>query len=325
MASATPPTPHDLRARTEDELLALVAGARRWWPAAPAASDANDATLPARVVVLPPVARVVAAALRVFARGSLLVMAVLFAFGEGPSQANTFAHIRSFATFFLAPEAAAWLVLRAFAARATIDQGMLVLARGGQRLQLALNDIAAVVPWRLPLPVAGATLRLASGKLWPYQLALADPLRLARALQAAGASLPEVPPSAATSYLRARLATPRSRLDHPVAKFVLLPMLLAIPAFRLHQHIAYGSSFGELHAFGAVAFAKGFALWWAAWAIGVVLAAAVLRALIELATLAVVLVRPAAAVNARRWCERLGHVGLYGALPAWLVLRLLAG
>ena len=84
---------------------------------------------------------------------------------------------------------------------------------------------------------------------------------------------------------------PRTRraaaaLDRPLVKFGLFPLLLAIPAFRLHQHIAYGSTFGEYHTFGLQAYLTTFALWWAAWAIGVVLCAAALRAAIEAGTLA---------------------------------------
>ena len=125
-------------------------------------------------------------------------------------------------------------------------------------------------------------------------------------------------------YLRARLAVRPGRLGHPVAKFVVLPLLLAIPAFRLHQHIAYGSAFGELQAFGGIAFLKGFALWWAAWAIGVLMAAAVVRALVEAMAMLGVLARPAAATQVRGWLERLALAALYVGLPGWLLLRLLA-
>jgi apolipoprotein N-acyltransferase len=304
-------------------LLAVVLALRRW--GAPAAAGAAvstvDAQLPARVVVLPAGARLAAMLLRVFARGALLWLGAAVAFGDGPLQSNTFAQVRSFAAFFLAPELAAWFVLRAFVARASIEAGVLVLARGPRRAELALRDIAAVQPWRVPLPGPGAWLRLASGERWRYGI-LADPFALAGGLRAAGASAPPLPASRTTAYLRARQLAGRTRLDHPVAKFVLLPLLLAIPAFRLHQHIAYGSSFGEIQAFGLLAYLKGFALWWAAWAVGVTVAAAVLRVLTEAGTAVAVLLRPAAAGEVRRWLERLALVALYLALPAWLLLRL---
>ena len=104
----------------------------------------------------------------------------------------------------------------------------------------------------------------------------------------------------------------------------MFPLLLAIPAFRLHQHIAYGSGFGEYYTFGLATYLTTFGLWWAAWAIGVVLCAAVLRAGIEVGTLAVLLLRPARAIDARRWLERAGLALLYIGLPAWLLLRIIA-
>jgi apolipoprotein N-acyltransferase len=168
-------------------------------------------------------------------------------------------------------------------------------------------------------------LRLVSGGRWRYGFVLADPWALAAALQVgAGSSSHPAPPSRATLLGRARVAVRHARLDHPLAKFVLLPLALALPAFRLHQRIAFGSSFGEYYSFGLAAYLKAFALWWAAWAMGVVLVAAALRAAIELGTLLVVLVRPTAAIEVRRWLERLGLALVYLGLPGWLLLRLLA-
>lgn len=308
-------------------LLAATAVFRMWCTrgAEEASASAVAATLPADVAVLPPAARVAAGLLRAFARGSLLWMVAAVLLGDGALQANTLAQIRTFAALFLAPEAAAWCVLRAFAARASIENGTLVLTRGARRLEVAVRDIVAVEPWRVPLPGPGASLRLASGERWRYGLAHADPMALARALAAAGgAPAPEGTPSRATTYAQARLAIRRGRLDQPLAKFVLFPLALAIPAFRLHQHIAYGSAFGEYYTFGLTAYLTTFALWWAAWAIGVVLCAAALRTAIEAGTLVAVLLHPGRAIGVRRWLERLGLAALYLGLPAWLLLRVFA-
>ena len=306
-------------------LLALAAAWRRWWKPRAAAAPADAGTLPSRVAVLPAGARVAAGVLRTFARASLLGLAAAVVFGDGPLQSNTLAQIRSFAALFLAPEAAAWLVLRAFAARATIEGGMLVLARGAQRLQLPLRDVVAVHPWRLPVPGPGVTLQLASGARWRYGIAVRDPAAFARAMHAAGAASPAgLPPSRLAAYLQARAGTGRGRLQHPVSKFVLLPLVLAIPAFRLHQHIAYGGGLGELLTYGLAAYLRAFALWWAAWAIGVMLCAAVLRAVIEAGSVAAVLLRPSAATQVRAVLERIALAALYVALPAWLLVRLLA-
>ena len=74
-------------------------------------------------------------------------------------------------------------------------------------------------------------------------------------------------------------------------KFLVFPLLLAVPAFRLHQHIAYGATFGEYYTFGLGAYLTTFALWWATWAMGVVLCAAALRLAVEAGTIAAVLFR----------------------------------
>lgn len=306
-------------------ILGVAAALHRWAPGSalsPAAAEA--AALPADVAALPAIARITAGLLRVCARGSLLAMAVAFLLGALPS--NTLAQMRLFGGLFLVPEIAAWLVLRAFAARLTLEHGVLVLARGQKRLQLPLSDIAAALPWRVPAPGAGVSLQLRSGGRWRYGLVHPDPSALVRVLSAAAGTPPE--PERAVSwaerYARVRAALCRGRLSHPLPKFFLLSFVLAVPAFRLHQVIGYGSSFGEYHAFGLKAYLGGFALWWASWLFGVVLTAAVARAVIETGTLAGVLaLRPERAIDLRRGLERLGLAVLYLGMPAWLLMRVM--
>lgn len=277
---------------------------------------------PVRVAVLPPAARLAAGLLRVMARAGLLGLCVALLFNE-PLRTNTLAQIRLFSGLFLAPEAASWCVLLAFAAQASIGDGVLVLTRGAQRIELALGEIAALSLWRLPVPAAGLALRLASGQRWRYGLALANPLALAAALAGAGGPQGVEQPGATMGvYARARLALRRRRLDLPLAKFVALPLALAIPAFHLHQHIAYGSAFGEYYSYGLKAYLLAFALWWAAWSIGVVLSAALLRAAIEAGTLLAALLRPSRAIEVRRWLERGARLALYLGLPGWLLANL---
>jgi apolipoprotein N-acyltransferase len=286
--------------------------------------SAVSMTFPANVAVLPPAARLAAGLLRAFARGSLLWMGAAILLSD-TLRGNTLAQLRTFAGFFLVPEAASWCVLFAFATRASIENGALVLTRGAHRLELAVRDILAVEPWRMPIPGPGVSLRLVSGERWRYGLALANPTALARALISAGAPTREGTPSRETTYAKARLAIRRGRIDKPFAKFFLYPIALALPAFRLHQHIAYGSGFGEYYTFGLMAYLTSFALWWAAWAIGVVLLAAALRAAIEAGTLLAVLLRPGQAIDIRRLLERLGLAALYLGLPAWLLLHVFGG
>ncbi len=290
-----------------------------WRPEAEGArARLPEPAFPMRVAVLPPAARVIAGVLRVISRAGLLGMCVALLLDE-PLRTNTLAQLRIFGLFFLLPEAIGWCVLMAFSARASVSEGRLVLARGAQTLVLPLGELAAVELWRLPVPGPGVTLRLRSGQYWRYGLLVPDPAAFSAQLAAAGG------PAAAGPRGWRALVAPATRLDHPIAKFVLLPLALALPAFHLHQHIAYGSALGEYYSFGLAAYLSAFGLWWAAWTIGVVLGAALLRTLIESATLLAALLRPGAAGGIRQGLERLGHAALYLALPGWLLFRLFGG
>jgi apolipoprotein N-acyltransferase len=307
-------------------LLAAWAALRRWgrFEAEAPSPEPDVAVGPVDVAVLTPAARVAAGTLRALARGGLLAMIAAVGLGDVALQSNTLVQIRAFVSLFLVPEAAAWCVLRAFAAHAEIVDGLLVLDGRGRRLELPLADIAAVEPWRLPIPGPGLSLRRVSGRRWRHGLALRRPDAFARTLAAAGvAPLRATPTSAAARYAQAVQAPRRTRLDHPGLKFGLFPLLLALPAFRLHQHIAYGGTFGEYLSFGPKAYLTTFGLWWAAWVIGVVLCAAALRVAIEAGTFAGAALAPARALDARRVLERASLAALYVGLPAWLLVRIL--
>jgi apolipoprotein N-acyltransferase len=315
---------------------ATAVAATPWWrkyqASAAAANSASEAALasafPLKVSVLPPAARFAAGLLRSFARISLLWMALAILQNDA-LRGNTLAQIRMFTGLFLIPEAAAWCVLLAFAARASIENGVLVLAQGARRIEIALCDIAALEPWRWPLPGPGVSLRLGSGQRWRYGLALANPGILAQALtqalaQAGGVAMrvPESTSTRATLYAQACLAWRQGWLNHALTRFGLVPLALALPAYYLHQHIAFGSGFGEYTSLGLKAWATGLMLWWAAWVIGVTLYAAALRALIEIGTLLTVLLWPERAIELRPWFERCGNAMLYLGLPGWLLLRI---
>lgn len=286
----------------------------RWWQPRLQARPAPPVRWPLKVSLLPAPARWSAALLRAGAHAGLLLMCVALLRDEA-LRTNTMAQVRMFATLFLAPMGGAWCLLFLYAARAHIDGATLVLARGAQRHQLALADIAAVRLWRLLLPCPGLCLQLASGQR--LQLGLARPQVLADAL-AADASVPEPQPIAA--YVQASLAVHRSWLDHPLPRYALLSLALAIPAFHLQQQIAHGGPFGEYYTYGLKAYLSAFAIWWAAWGIGVALSDALLRVLVAAATLLAALVRPQRATAVRRSLHSASHAALYLGLPAWLVL-----
>lgn len=296
-----------------------------------AAGPVPAAALPRQVVLLPPWARGVAVLLRLTAWAGIAWLLLQLSMGDGSLLAQPRWLLRSFLALVLLPQAAAWCFLRAFLAHLHLGQDALVFSRGRQQRRLPLARLAAVQPWRWPLPVHGVGLRLGTGERWALGLVQTDPLTCCAALQhavfrAGGPALSTPRATLATAHAQAKeTAACRGWVAHGLARFGLLPLLLALPAFRLHQHITYGSAWGQALTEGLLAYAASFALWWASWLVGVVLCAAVLRALIEGATLAVLLWHPASAGTIRWWLERGGLAALYLGLPAWLALRLLGG
>ncbi len=283
--------------------------------------------LPLPVALLPPAARWTAALMRGLARAALLGLALALLLDEA-LRSQTLAQLRWFVALVLLPEAVAASLLRAYRAQLSLAPGRLLLQRGAQRLVLAASELRGVAPWPLPLPAAGATLQLADGAR--PGLAGIEPALLAGLLAEAGiAAAPATPSASAFAQARAAMQAWRlrrggwlGRLYSPWARFVLLPLLLALPAFYLHQQIAYGSPLGEYLSYGLRAYLSAFALWWAAWAIGVSLWAGLLRGLIELGSGLSARLHPARATALRLALELAGLGLLYLGLPAWLLLRI---
>jgi apolipoprotein N-acyltransferase len=288
----------------------------------PAAGQTADLRIAA--VVLTPAWRIAAGLLQAFAWGSLLWIGIEWV-AMPDAQPNPLTRIWRFAGLFLAPSAAAWCIARAFVATVRIEGDALVLEQRERRIEIPLANIAAVEPWMLPLPTTGAWLRLGSGRRWSHGIALADVAGLVDALVRAGArpAFAEVKAGPA-ALMRVRSAVPRWRIDHPLVKFVLFPMVPAIPAFRLHQQIAFGGPFGEYYTYGLQAYVVAFLIWWASWAIGLVLFAAALRIGIEAGTALSLLLRRARAADVRAVLEAIGRLSFFVGVPVWLLLRLLS-
>jgi apolipoprotein N-acyltransferase len=280
----------------------------------------------AEVMLLDSVSRSAVAALRVAAAVGLLWLAVRMLWIDG-LQVNALIQLKIFAWLVLAPLIATWAIQRLFAARAGIESGRLVLQQLTRRVEIPLERIVALRPWRWPLPMVGVDLMLASGRRLRLAWRRGDPDALTVALRAAGATLA---PGAAPAPLIARLASARlgatsSWLDRPWLKFGIYPLLLALPAFRLHQNIAFGDTFGEWYTYGASAWLTGLLIWWASWAIGLMLFGAAIRLAIELIALVPLPWLPAHGSGTRRHLERIGRLIFYASVPAWLLLRLLSG
>lgn len=316
--------------------LALLVGlwlsvAGRW--VAPRAPRLRAAGAGARVqasfaggfeVILPTLpTRWLAALLRVAAGMGLAWTGALLLFGDG-DPTHTLPRLRLFAAGCVAPALAAWAIQRAQAGRAWLTEDALRLEGAGGSASIPLRAPIQARAWALPLPGPGLVLRAADAN--PVHIAMSHPQAFLHALHAAGALRddPAIPVTSAwRRLLDARAARARSVLDRAWLKFGLYPLLPALVAFRLHQHIAYGGTFGEAQTFGMQAWLLGLLVWWGKWAMGMTAYAGGLRLLAETLALALAARRMHIPARDRRTLELALRLAYYLGVPLWLALRLL--
>ncbi|MGO1000126.1 apolipoprotein N-acyltransferase [Lysobacter sp. CA196] len=305
-------------------LLAL-AGLAAWQALRRRAGAAPELEPVIEVVVLMPFWRALSGALRLCAGAGLLWLAFDMLARTG-LQIQSLSQLRLFAAAVLLPSVAAWAIERRFAAQASVAGALLVLDQRRQRIELPVASIAALRPWCLPLPRSGVDLRLAAGPRWTRSLALTRPHALRRLLAATGVPIGWEGRFAAgrADLIQTRADAHRRRLDHPLLKFALFPLLLALIAFRLHQVIAFGGTFGEYYSYGLAAYLIGLLIWWASWSIGLMLFAAVLRVAIETVVIFAMALRLKHADALRDALEWLGRLAFYLGVPVWLAWRLLS-
>ncbi|HEU0154004.1 MAG TPA: apolipoprotein N-acyltransferase [Arenimonas sp.] len=266
--------------------------------------------------------RALVAALRLIAALGLAWLAADMVLRTG-LQVQSLKQLGLFGAVVVLPLVASLAILRMFSARLRIEGAMLVIDQHRQRIEVPLASITSLAPWRLPWPGSGTDLVLASGRRWDRGLAIADPSALARALATAGAAV-SPPPGFAARLASLRAVDGRPALEQAWVKFGLFPLLPAAVAFRLHQVIAFGGPFGEAYTYGWGAWLAGLAAWWASWALGLMLLAAALRILVELASLPSLLMVPARAQAVRLLLAWLARAIYFIGVPAWLAVRLLA-
>lgn len=289
-----------------------------------AAVAAIDAAFHGRVRLFSPAARLLIGALRLGAGVALLWLGGSMLLRDG-LQVRSLEQIEQFLLTVGMPLLLAWALAHARTAKARILADQLLLELPRQRIQIPLASIAELAAWRMPLPMAGFDIRLRSGRRFDHGLASLEASRLLRALQAGGSPAHWADATSARigEHAGLRAAAARPLLDHALVKFVLFPLLPALIAFHLHQTIAFGGPFGELLTYGLGAWATGLVIWWVSWAIGLMLFAAVQRAIIELVVLAALPLSSQRA-SIRTWSENLARALYFLGVPVWLLLRVLA-
>ena len=228
---------------------------------------------------------------------------------------------------------AAWLVLGSFvplglvrlirwscAATLQVEPAQLVLQRRRVRFEIPRASIDSVRPWWVPLPGAGLTLRMKSGRSFRYRLQLPDPQPLLESLGqedslAAAARHPSI------AFAQARHALVRTRWYHRAFKFILFPLLPTLIFFRAHQYITYGGPLGQYQLYGLGPYLKSLAGYWGTFIIQLILFASVWRGLGELVALAGAWLSPRHARGVRRAVAVACRLLYYIGFPALFISR----
>lgn len=277
------------------------------------------------VMVFYPGWRVVFAALRLCAAAGLLWLAADMWLYRG-LQVNADLQIQIFLAAVVLPSLAAWFLRWRYTGTFRIEEGLLILELSHQRIEVPLQQIAAIEPWLLPLPCFGIYLRMASGRRLNPALSTDDPSALQHLLAEAGspARFADRRSERLAGLATLRAVAPRRWYNAGWFKFGVFPLLIALPVFRLHQVIAFGGSFGEFYTYGATAWLTGLGIWWASWAIGLMLFAALLRILIEVVSLSAAgILSHAFALPLRRHLETGARLLYFIGVPVFLMVRIM--
>jgi apolipoprotein N-acyltransferase len=288
-----------------------------------AESAGLDAAQRFEVVLLSPILRVTAATAEVLSHAGPLAILAMLLLADRPL--NPLRLMRLTAALWLAPVVVVSALRLLNRAEIEVDEDSLRIEQRHRRVTIPLSSIAAVEPWRLPLPGSGIDLELDSGARWADRIETEDPRALIDAVLNRGAppQLATALTSAPVSHAHARaLFRPRSwrRGMLELAVFALVP---TIPLFRVHQIIAYGGAFGEYYQYGLEAYLLGFALYWGTLSIYLLLYREVLRAAAELIAAIGAAVSRDNALQARRIAERAFTVLYYAGVPIAVGLRFL--
>ncbi|HEY8518185.1 MAG TPA: hypothetical protein VIS07_21960 [Candidatus Binatia bacterium] len=265
----------------------------------------------------PPPLRFARAGLLVIAAGVLVVL--LFRQAAIDPLLPSSLVLRAVASFALLPWVAAYLVRRALRARISIERGVLKVQVGGQAFDVALDSIAAVEPWRVPLPEPGFVLRLESGERFPLGLAAREPTPLLEALADAGvASAREATSKLVFVWARAKAWAGPWTWRHLAVKYPLFALVPGGLLLHAHQSVAWGGLMGQWHLESPVAWAWTAFAYWLTATVHLVLYASAWRAVVELASLVGAAGGDAAARRTRRLAELIARLAYYAGVPLLL-------
>lgn len=232
--------------------------------------------------------------------------------------------VRLVGLFVLLPGAAAQLIRRYSTVRFGLVDGLILLERSGLRVEIPGAAVGEIVPWSLPIPESGLSLRMRSGRRLRYALGTSDPAPLLAALADGSVATARDRSSHPTViYGSARARFGRWRWIDYAIKFVLFPLLPAAVLFNAHQHIAYGGTLGQYYLYGPGAYIGTFAVYWGTTVLYLVLWARTWRLAAEIGALALAWLAPQWTGLVRRAVEIGCAAFYYAGVPVLLAVRFL--
>jgi hypothetical protein len=278
-----------------------------------------------RVIAYPLPWRVIAGVFFTVSRMSLVIIGLMIITGMYFSPPLL---LRLMVFLALTPWLAALMVSLAFNARVRRIEDRWCLVRGGlfrrgECVELDQDAVRSIVPWALPAPGLGMTLRLAMPRAeCRIELQTDAPGRLAE-LVFPVSGLPVADPmrTPAAAYANARFTYGSRGRPGFAARFVLFPLVPTFILFRLHQYIGYGGMLGQYHLHGLQPYLSTLAFHWILVLMHLVLWASVLRAFAELAAAGAARFAPRKASVVRQWAERAVNFFYYGGVIGLIAVR----
>ncbi|MCX8073039.1 MAG: hypothetical protein N3C12_11385 [Candidatus Binatia bacterium] len=218
-----------------------------------------------------------------------------------------------------------WLVEYAlrypFRARVSGDGEVLGLELRFFRLEIPRELLSGATPWRVPLPGPGVHLITRRGTPLRERVEVGCPRCWAEEHRLPLVAAEDWACRGTLAFSEARAARPPVRWYHYGVKFFLFGLVPTALLFQLHQHIAYGSLWGEYYQRGWAAYLRTWCVYYGTVVTYLMLLAGVLRSAMEWLLWLAAQLAPLSAPRIRLRAEQALTMLYYGGVLILLALR----